>query len=117
MSHTLGGFVGMAAGAPSLGDETSVGIKMRIDDGVPGLVHATLHMPGEDPVRLRRLGPRTIFEVPKSELQALFALLSAKGVSEDDMDREVLNALGLKRLTERTTAYLQECRDYTWGVS
>lgn len=92
------------------------GMVARIDDGVTGLVGVTLYIPGSDPVRVRRLGTRTIFEVPQSELQALFELLDAKGVQEDELDREVLNALGLKRLTERTISFLQECRSYTWRV-
>lgn len=86
----------------------------RLDDGVQGVVGATLYIPEQEPVRVRQLGPRTIFEVPKSELTALFELVSGRGVSEWDLDREVLNALGLKRLTKRTTDYLQECRGYTY---
>lgn len=89
----------------------------RLDDGVQGVVGATIYIPGEEPVRVRQLGPRTIFEVPKSELTSLFELVSARGVSEWDLDREVLNALGLKRLTKRTTDYLHECRSYTWKIS
>ena len=86
----------------------------RLDDGVEGVVGATLYTPGQESVRVRQLGPRTILEVPKSELTTLFELVSARPVSEWDLDREVLNALGLKRLTKRTTDYLKECRGYTY---
>lgn len=89
----------------------------RLEDGVQGVVGATLYIPGQDPVLVRQLGPRTIFEVPKSELTALFELVSARGVADWDLDREVLNALGLKKMTKKTTDYLQECRGYTWRVS
>lgn len=88
----------------------------RLDDGVQGVVGATLYIPGQDPVLVRQLGPRTIFEVPKSELMALFELIAARGVAAWDLDREVLNALGLKRMTEKTIEYLRECRDYTWNA-
>jgi very-short-patch-repair endonuclease len=88
----------------------------RLDDGIQGIVGATLYLPGQDPVVVRQLGPRTIFEVPKSELLALFELVSAQGVKEWELDREVLNALGLKKMTKKTTDYLRECRSYTWST-
>lgn len=88
----------------------------RLNDGIPGVVGATLYIPGQDPVLVRQLGPRTIFEVPKSELMALFELVSARGVEDWDLDREVLKALGLKKMTKKTTDYLQECRSYTWNT-
>ncbi|MEQ4519564.1 AAA domain-containing protein [Pseudarthrobacter sp. B907] len=89
----------------------------RLDDGVQGVVGSTLYIPGQDPVQVRQLGPRTIFEVPPSELTTLFELITERGVPEWDLDREVLNALGLKRLTKRTADYLQECRSYTWKIT
>lgn len=88
----------------------------RLDDGIPGVVNATLYTPGKDPVCIRQLGPRTLFEVPQSELLAIMELLIANGVHEWDLDRELLNALGLKRMTARTSEYLRECRSYTWRV-
>ncbi|MGF9648716.1 AAA domain-containing protein [Pseudarthrobacter oxydans] len=86
----------------------------RLNDGIPGVVGSTLYIPGQDPVLVRQLGPRTIFEVPKSELTALLELLSASGVAEWELDREILNAYGLRKLTKKTKEYLQECRTYTW---
>lgn len=89
----------------------------RLDDGVPGVVGATLYIPGQDLVVVRQLGPRTIFEVPKSELVTLFELLTERGVPDWDLDGEVLGALGRKNLTKRTTDYLRECRSYTWRTT
>lgn len=88
----------------------------RLNDGIPGVVGATLYIPGQDPVLVRQLGPRSLFEVPKSELMALFELVSARGVEDWDLEREVLNALGLKKMTKKTTDYLQECQSYTWKI-
>lgn len=88
----------------------------RLDDGVPGVVGATLYVPGQDPVRVRQLGPRTIFEVPKSELMVLVELLTSHGVPEWNIDREMLKALGLKKMTKKTTDYLQESRSYRWRL-
>ncbi|WP_262107554.1 AAA domain-containing protein [Arthrobacter sp. Marseille-P9274] len=86
----------------------------RIDDGVPGLVGATLYIPGRNQVELRQLGPRSIFDVPPSEIVSMFEKLEAAGVAEDDLNRELLNAVGLKRLTKVTEHHLDNCRDYTW---
>jgi hypothetical protein len=88
----------------------------RLDDGIQGVVNATLYIPGTDPVRIRQLGPRTLFEVPRSELLAIMELLTANGVHDWELDRELLNALGLKRMTARTVEFLQECRSYEWTL-
>ncbi|WP_218713658.1 hypothetical protein, partial [Arthrobacter sp. BF1] len=55
--------------------------------------------------------------VPQSELLATMELLSAQGVEEWDIDRELLSVLGLKRMTQRTQDYLEECRSYSWKVN
>ena len=89
----------------------------RLNDGVIGVVGATLYVPGTEPVVPRQLGGRTLFDVPQSELLAIMELLSAQGVEEWDIDRELLSVLGLKRMTQRTQDYLEECRSYSWKVS
>lgn len=86
----------------------------RIDDGVPGLVGATLYIPGRNQVELRQLGPRSIFDVPPSEIVSMFKRLEAAGVTEDDLNRELLSAVGLRRLTKVTEHHLNNCRDYRW---
>ena len=86
----------------------------RISDGVPGLVKSTLYLPEQEPVKLRDLGPRTIFDVPESELSALLDLLAAQGIPEDELPREVLNAYGLRKLTYKTSAHILANRHYEW---
>jgi very-short-patch-repair endonuclease len=88
----------------------------RIDDGLPGVIGATLYVPGQEPVMLRELGPRSIFEVPKSEIVLAFEQLLSVGVDHDDLNREILTLLGLKRLTARTLNFLEEARQYRWHV-
>lgn len=86
----------------------------RIDDGVIGFVGATLYVPGQNAVELRQLGPRSIFDVPPSEIASMFDRLQAAGVAEDDLNRELLNAVGLRRLTKVTENHLNSCHDYRW---
>lgn len=89
---------------------------LRIHDGIHGVVDATLYVHGQEPVQLRELGPRTLHEVPKSEIQTMLSALSHEGVTEEDLDRELLNVFGLTQLTQRRKAHLEECRNYHWSV-
>lgn len=89
----------------------------RVDDGVAGLVEATLYAAGQPQVELRELGPRTIFDVPLSELKTLIGELSAAGVSKADLPREVLSCYGLRKLTQKTHTHIVNCLDYSWTKS
>jgi hypothetical protein len=94
-----------------------VGSLARIDDQVAGVVGATLFAPGQEPVKVRELGPRTIFDVPKSEIVTAFELLLNHGVDREDLNRELLTLLGLKRLTKPTADFLDETRLYVWRAT
>lgn len=89
----------------------------RIDDGVTGLVEATLYVPAQPQIQLRELGPRAIFDVPLAELKTLIGELSAAGVSEADLPREVLSCYGLRKLTQKTLTHILDCLDYSWTKS
>lgn len=86
----------------------------QIVDGTVGIARTTLYVPGTEPVVMRTLGPRTLFDVPKSEVLSVMELLRLQGVDDHDLNREVLNIYKLKKLTERTTLHLNGVRDYSW---
>lgn len=63
------------------------------------------------------LGPSTIFDVPKSEIVTAFELLLNRGVDREDLNRELLTLLGLKRPTKLTAVFLDETRQYVWRAT
>lgn len=71
-----------------------------VDDDGQELLRAT----GTAPVRVRELGPRTLDEVPPSELAELVSRLAAAGAT--DLPRAVLDAYGLVRMTTKAEAIL-----------
>jgi hypothetical protein len=85
-----------------------------IDDGLPLGDEKTLYLPGTPPVLVRELGPRQLCDVPRSEVAALIDGLGLNGAGPDLIKRNVLDAYGLIRLTAKTSAYLDECLNYTW---
>jgi very-short-patch-repair endonuclease len=75
----------------------------------PGVKPKAFRLPSQPEVVPRELGPRTLSLVPPAELAAHLAEFAEVGdYSEDEMFREVLNVLGLKRLTEPARAVLSE---------
>jgi len=88
------------------------GTVRQVDDDLVGVIDKTLYLPGTPSVVVRGLGPRQLIEVPRSEVATLARRLEASGTG--DTKRAVLDALGLKRLRQRTSEYLDECLDYTW---
>ncbi len=66
-----------------------------------GVRPLTYRLPGQPLVRLRRLGPRDLDDVPPRELAALMAgIARQQGWADEEMlFRSVLEHLGLKRLT------------------
>lgn len=77
--------------------------------GQPGVKPRTFRLPMQPEVIRRELGPRTLSLVPPAELAAhLGEFGGLDGLSEDELFREVLNVLGLKRLTEPARAVLSE---------
>ena len=91
-----------------------VGTFCGIDDGLPLGDEKTLYLPGTPPVVVRELGPRQLSDVPRSEVAALIDGLGLNGGDPDVIKRAVLDAYGLIRLTAKTSAYLDECLNYTW---
>ena len=85
----------------------------QLVDSISGQTDKTLYLPGTEPVIVRALGPRLLFEVPRSEVNALVQMLDLEGPSHV-IHRGVLDALGLTRLTPRTRDYLDECLAYRW---
>ena len=77
--------------------------------GEPGVKPRTYRLPGQSDVRLRTLGPRSLEDVPPRELASLMAALGDDlGWDNDELlFREVLNQLGLKRLTTNTQTRLE----------
>jgi len=91
-----------------------VGTFCGIDDGVPLGDEKTLYLPGTPPVLVRELGPRQLCDVPRSEVALLIDGLGLNGADPDVIKRAVLDAYALIRLTAKTSAYLDECLNYTW---
>lgn len=75
----------------------------------PGLKPKTFRLPTQPPVIVRTLGPRSINQVPITELAALVNQVSADDPYADEkaVCRNVLSLLGLKRLTENTQEVLR----------
>ncbi|GAA2199995.1 AAA domain-containing protein [Sinomonas flava] len=88
----------------------------RLNDGLINLTQATLYVPGQEPVVLRELGPRTIYDVPKSEIVVAFEQLMSSGIDHAELDRELLRLFELKRLTGPTIAFLNDAKQYRWQV-
>jgi hypothetical protein len=88
------------------------GAVRQIDDDLVGVIDKTLYLPGTPSVVVRELGSRQLVEVPRSEVATLARRLTAAGYT--DTKRAVLDALGLIRLRQRTSDYLDECLEYTW---
>jgi len=63
-----------------------------------------VRLPDAPAVTVRELGPRTLEEVPLEEIAALMDRLGGRS----DPKRAVLDAYGLRRLTARADAYLEE---------
>ncbi len=82
----------------------------QVADHVPGEADKTVYLPNSDAVVVRSLGSRQLFEVPRTEIRALADLLGSS-TSLHESKRAILAALGLTRLTDRVSEYLDECLD------
>lgn len=75
----------------------------------PGVKPKTFRLPTQPEVVRRELGPRTLSLVPPGEVAVHLAeFAGVSDYSDDEMFREVLALLGLKRLTEPTRAVFNE---------
>lgn len=88
------------------------GTLRQVEDDLAGVVDKTLYLTGTPPVIVRELGPRQLIEVPRSELAMLARMVGSSDPSATK--RAVLDALGLSRMGQRTSDYLDECLRYTW---
>jgi very-short-patch-repair endonuclease len=87
----------------------------QLDDDIEGQATKTVYLPGSAPVIVRELGPRTLNDIPLSELRELTKIL---GVSETPaVHRAVLDALGLTRLTQNAQDYIDEAMRYTYRAT
>jgi len=77
--------------------------------GEPGVKPQTFRLPEQPPVHIRALGPRSLYEVPPSELAAVLSQLAEEHgwYPEETLFRATLDQLGLKRLTVNVTDRLQ----------
>jgi hypothetical protein len=87
----------------------------EIVDGVPGQAEKTFYLPGTEPVVLRTLGSRDIHEVPPSEIRELASHLGVGSNEGEAGKRLILDQYGLRKLTQKTEAYLDECLVYRWS--
>ena len=88
----------------------------QVNDDLSGLVDTTIYAPGAKPVKLRTLGPRELVEVPRSEVKALIDTIGLRSAPADEQKRAVLDAYGLRRLTQRASTYLDSCISYSWQI-
>jgi hypothetical protein len=81
------------------------------ESGKSGLLFSVVRINGASLIRPRLCGPRSLDEIPPSELQVLARHLAEREAylpgSEEHL-RAVLEALGMKRLTTQVLAALQE---------
>jgi hypothetical protein len=85
----------------------------QIQDSIVGQVEKTLYVPGTSPVVVRELGPRSLTDVPRSEIATLIEMLG-HDQSRSELQRNVLKAFGLTKLTSRAVEYINECTTYRW---
>ena len=57
---------------------------------------------------LRELGPRDLYEVPRSEIRALVEHLDLDAASNTVLSRAVLDVYGLRKLTQKAATFIQE---------
>ena len=88
----------------------------QVHDQIPGQIEKTLYIPGSPPVIVRELGPRLLFDVPRSELRTLANSLGVNAADRTTAMRTILVELNLTRLTERTATHLDEVLQYEWST-
>ena len=88
----------------------------QVHDQIPGQIEKTLYVPGSPPVIVRELGPRLLFDVPRSELRTLANSLGVNAADRTTAMRRILDELKLTRLTERTATHLDEVLRYEWST-
>jgi hypothetical protein len=64
--------------------------------------------------RSREHGPRDLYEVPQSEVPAMVQRLDLDAAPLAEVCRGVLSVYGLRKLTQKAEAFIQECREYRW---
>lgn len=83
------------------------GLMATVDDAHVSSLDQTVFRPGRGPVVIRELGPRDLYDVPRSEIRALVERLDL--LDDPEAARvAVRDALGLARLSKNVVAYLDE---------
>jgi hypothetical protein len=99
---------------------TQVAVRSRrlgqIRDSMPDQTDKTLYLPTSPPVVSRVLGPRDLYEVPRSEILALIQELGLDGAPVEDAGRAVLDVYGLRKLTQKAAVFIKECRNYRYEL-
>lgn len=92
------------------------GLIAQLKDSQVGQIDKTLYAPGTQGVIVRELGPRQLTDVPRSEIHTLMKQLGLSLPLGSAERRTILDALGLTRMTERVSTYLDECARYEWRI-
>ena len=68
-------------------------------------------MPGAPDVNVRERGPRELDELPHDEVAAMLKFLRERdsGLDQEQLKRQLLNALGWIRLTPKVSEFLDRC--------
>jgi very-short-patch-repair endonuclease len=75
---------------------------------------AVLRMPGTEPVNVREIGPRDLYDVPLNEIASLMDIIMAGRFpprNDEALMREVLDRYNLVRLTPKVQSYLEAAID------
>jgi len=86
----------------------------QLQDIYSGQMERTLYVPTTPSVVVRSLGPRELYDVPKSEVRTLIERLGLEGARTEVACRVVLDAYGLRKMTQKATSFIEECRRYRW---
>lgn len=86
----------------------------QIHDDLSGQLEGTLYLPTSPPVVPRALGPRELYDVPRSEVLALIEQLDLVGAPLEIVCRAVLDAYGLHKMTQKATTFIEDCLRYRW---
>ncbi|MEP6560830.1 MAG: AAA domain-containing protein, partial [Nakamurella sp.] len=86
---------------------------LRVKDRISDPSGATLYAPGSPSVVLRIRGPGEFTDIPRSEIRTLMEALGMEA-NPTELKRAVLRELGVSRMTEQISDYLDQCLRYTW---
>ncbi len=83
----------------------------QVSDSLDGQIEKTIYLPGSPPVVSRQRGSRQLYEIPRSEVKLLLNTIGP-ATSMEELKRTALEALDVRKLTQRAGEYLEECLEY-----